>query len=674
MNRMSERVSFEDMVRAGVNIVTGDEYRKTFITVAKIAAEILAKTLGPYAHTTVIDDGVNIYSTKDGWNIVNRLQFRDALQNADYGMIKDVSYHLVTSVGDGTTTAIVASNAMIQKMSSPEYCDLMQKYRQRDVLKSMNRVKEKIQERLESTKYLHLVSSKNNFEDIYKIAMVSSNENEEVSSIIRKIYCETNNPNIHVNLGNTRSIDYEIQIGYRLDSKPMNINAYINSEGSVYKEKNALTFFFNHNVTYVEHAEIISALIELANMKNTVVFVFAPYFDDVISGMFHQQVNTLSRNGQIPNILPIQVPMTRQIQKDYFEDAAMITKSEIFGPEQLKEVMDMTHPKDDKGLPVNIDEMEKIRMHNRLQSMLEKFFGIAMSTIVTSEYVLFEEFDREFPLYKNTLTELRSIYENIQAKAAKDMNSLNKEFMDVSMRYTRLSGAMGIINIGAGSELEQRCLKDSVDDAVLACRSAYINGYVIGMNLATIGAALDTSADEDLDEMDHRIAKLIADVFREVTFEVMKNKYPDSDPTQSRVWSIGDQEKESADHVINICLRDNIGYDIVTEKFFSDDPIVINSVKTDIEIISAMMSIVTHALTSNQMLSVNRTYDKEIGKQLNEEITKEKYGLIAKAILDVINETGISLKSYEPASCNTLPDLTVPDVLVTANTSETSFI
>ena len=129
-----EVVSFNDTVRAGMNVITGDEFRKNFVAVAAMASENLARTLGPYAHTTLIDDGTTIYSTKDGWNIVNRMQFGDGIQNALYGMMKDVSFHLVSTVGDGTTTAIVASNAMIQKFSSDDYLDLTEKSRQSDVL------------------------------------------------------------------------------------------------------------------------------------------------------------------------------------------------------------------------------------------------------------------------------------------------------------------------------------------------------------------------------------------------------------------------------------------------------------------------------------------------------------------------------------------------------------
>lgn len=626
-------LSLEDTIRASMNIIDGDEFHNTFVTIAKIASENLAKTLGPYAHTTLIDDGSSIYSTKDGWNIINRLQFGDGLQNSLFGMIKDISYHLVTTVGDGTTTAIVAANAMIQALSSPEYKDYIATNRQKDLLESMNRVKDEIKKTLESKKYLHTVTSKNNYEDIYKIAMVSSNENEEISNIIREIYCKTNNPNIHVTLGNGRKIDYDIQVGYRLDCKPRNLNAFINYEGNLFKTKNAATLFVNHNITYAEHREIILALLNAVSGTGETLFIFAPYFDDIITGAIMNDIQQYLRAGQTPPIFPIQVPMSRLVQQQMFEDAALITKSQIFDSSALKEIIDFVHPHDEEGKPIQMSKMDHDKMIFELSEKLKKYFGYNTNATVSDEYVLFEDYDRENTYFKNTLNTIKKAYEEAREKAAKDMSPLNKEFMDISTRYVRLSGAMGIINIGAESELEQRCVKDSVDDAVLACKSAFTYGYVNGMNIATISAATDVCSNVELSDMDRKIALIVSDVFREVTMEMMRNKYP-TESMDARVWT-SENSKLSSNEIIAKCVINNCAYDVVKEEYLVDDVKIINSVKTDIEIIGAMMSIVSYALTSNQMLSLNRKYDKEIAKRMVNEAEYEKYSNIAKAIFDV---------------------------------------
>ena len=50
-------ISQLDRMRASTNVIGDAEYKEAFQNVSHVAAEILARTLGPYAHTTIIDDG-----------------------------------------------------------------------------------------------------------------------------------------------------------------------------------------------------------------------------------------------------------------------------------------------------------------------------------------------------------------------------------------------------------------------------------------------------------------------------------------------------------------------------------------------------------------------------------------------------------------------------------------
>ena len=61
----SIKVSEETLnsIKLGLNLVDGKEYRETLTGIALIVSDILVKTLGPYASTTTIDDGVFTYAT-----------------------------------------------------------------------------------------------------------------------------------------------------------------------------------------------------------------------------------------------------------------------------------------------------------------------------------------------------------------------------------------------------------------------------------------------------------------------------------------------------------------------------------------------------------------------------------------------------------------------------------
>ena len=240
-------LTIDEDVKSGLNVVDGDEYKKAFTAVSHATAEVLKNTLGPFGRTTVIDDGSSHYITKDGWSIVNRLGFGQPLYNTLYSFIKDASYNLVEKVGDGTTTVIVAADEFIHQIENdPSFS----KFRQRDILNMLNDVKEEIIERLKSPKYLHEIDKEGDFSDIRRIAFTSTNENEEISDMIQKIYQETHNPTIYVNMGLEKESSYSIVNGYQLDCTPRGLEEFINTDDDKYRTMDGVfTFFCNHNMT-----------------------------------------------------------------------------------------------------------------------------------------------------------------------------------------------------------------------------------------------------------------------------------------------------------------------------------------------------------------------------------------------------------------------------------------
>ena len=184
---------FIDDIKVGTNVIDGNEYKDTLQAVSDITCEIVTKTLGPYASTTVIDDGVSTYSTKDGWSVVNRLRFSDSIENILFGFIKDISFNLNSKVGDGTTTAIVAANKFIKEFRSwmdetrNNKSSEFHRLRQADVLKTIeNTANEIIAELKSEDRVMHIQTS----DDVRKIAYISTNGNDDVSDIIKNIYDE----------------------------------------------------------------------------------------------------------------------------------------------------------------------------------------------------------------------------------------------------------------------------------------------------------------------------------------------------------------------------------------------------------------------------------------------------------------------------------------------------
>jgi hypothetical protein len=88
------------------------------------------------------------------------------------------------------------------------------------------------------------------------------------------------------------------------------------------------------------------------------------------------------------------------------------------------------------------------------------------------------------------------------------------------------------------------------------------------------------------------------------------------------------------------CIYSKASYNLVTETIEDiDNATVINSVSTDIEILKAIVGILSLILTSNQFLSVNRSYDKRVNRdQVRQQAIKDKED-IAQAVTSAVMST-----------------------------------
>lgn len=632
MNKLSKL----DRLRASTNVVSDKEYKEAFQNVSHVAAEILARTLGPYAHTTIIDDGNYRYSTKDGWSIANRIIFNDALANSLFSFIKTISFNLVSKVGDGTTTAIVAADKFITAMENRE--DLKE-VRQKDLIDALQKASTEIIDTLKRDGYVHKIDPDGAMEDIYRISFTSTNGNEEISYMIQKIYQETHNPNIYVNLGNNSETTMEIQTGYRFECNPIMLKNYTNTDTKEFKTDvgNARAIFFNHNVTYVVHRRLLEEILRMYNdapgFQGTTTILLAPYFDDTISGAINQANNSYISKGLNPPLMVIQVPMTNTVQKHFYNDFRAITGN-LFMEEQTVEAFNRLRDPEKFSEESNSAFMKNfgdLSNYHSCREIIMDYLKPLDHCTIGKDFILVEEYDTTSKEYQDVYQNAKEEYDEQMYLSSKRMTDLDREFMNASMRFTRISGKMGIINVGGASELERKCLKDSVDDAVLASRSAYENGYVAGMNLATIGAILKC-INKTNDPLMKSIYGMLEDAFESTDVEIVRNAYPSK------------SEKELCDmisEIVSTSVQTRCGYDLVCGSYEPEDLLtVINSVSTDIEIVKGVISILGYALTSNQMVSLTRSVDREVMTGVKDTEEAERYYRIGKSIFEAAKDTG----------------------------------
>lgn len=673
-----------DDVKASTNVINGFEYKSMFCAVAKVVSDIVAETLGPYGSTTIIDDGTGFtYPTKDGWSCMSRLRFNDPVYNTIFGIIKQVSFNSVSTVGDGTTTAMVATNYFLQNL----YEWLLPKaerygYRQADILQAMERVSKTLTERLRKSPDVRRIDPDGDMSDIYKIAYIATNGNEVFSKMLQDIYLKTKNPNIRIEIDSgAAETTYDIEAGYRFDCGVIGFENYVNSENAtIHYDSPAKVIVFDHNVTFAMHRDIITAISKIANLMNTEIIIMAPYFDDLINGAIQQQVAQMQRQGIQPNIMLVQIPTVSKIHQQAIVDLVTITGGMLASDSRVKAFNVMfrnaTAQTEEQKVDDDILHTPEFDKYTSPQALLEDCLGIANKAIFTKTngYIMNYESVANKAKLEAMLREAKQTYEEASIKAAKVINGfLDKDYLFIQNRYIRLMGNNAIIRVGGISDIQKRCDKDTLDDAILACRSAFQSGYTRGMDLAILKASEDladelfeteeakknyngdfTIIKDPTNRIDAMFTVAINKAFASVFETILDNRYGtdrskyNADNPATYIVVNGPQGTSQFDNatraanIITMCLEFGYCFNLRTEMFEEEsDWTVINSVQTDIEIMSAMTNILTTLMTSNQFLSMNRSGDIQAShtKALDARIADERMITAAKtdAFIDTLS-------------------------------------
>ena len=115
-DKISEDLKKQLQTKIVTNVFKDQEFKEQFLLVFKTMSDILANTLGPYGSSTMIDQIKDFSVTKDGFHVLSNLRFADERHNRIRSILFAISHQMVTKVGDGSTSAVVAAYQFLNSM------------------------------------------------------------------------------------------------------------------------------------------------------------------------------------------------------------------------------------------------------------------------------------------------------------------------------------------------------------------------------------------------------------------------------------------------------------------------------------------------------------------------------------------------------------------------------
>ena len=528
--------------------------REKLISGISKISNAVKSTLGPQGQTVLIESAEHTQGltvTKDGVTVAKSIFLIDPVENLAVRMMKQASEKTANTAGDGTTTAIVLTEALVKAGQSfiTKEDNLIQVVREiraagEDLLK---KIKDKAVEVTD--------------EMLIDIATISANNDKEIGEIIAKAYKEVGKDGIvTVERSQTDKTYAEVTNGIKVDrgyTSTMFINDQRKDECVMDGVKVLLCDTEITNILQIENIlkPIINAgekLLIIGNCSTNVINTLAA---------------NVQRNGlQFCNIM---VPSFGYKSHELMQDIAFSVGAKYFSEKTG-------------------DDLSLIRTED---------LGVADKIIVGKDSTIIIKNSEITKEIEDRVSELKEQQKLLTAKHERDF---------VNERIASLIGGIGCIQVGATSDIEQKEKFDRVDDSVCAVRSALQEGIVAGGGLLLydfarhFGCDCEDAYHETLEE-DQVAEMIMREALKAPLRQILINAGLDEKEIMKEIYTpemIGDDDNAPED-IVN-----TKGYNVVHKEYGDMFEMgVVDPAKVTKNALLNAVSVATTILTTNAIIT-----------------------------------------------------------------------
>lgn len=489
-------------------ILFNEKAREALKRGVDILANAVKITLGPKGRNVVLDKGFGSpIITNDGVTIAKEIELPDKTENMGAEIVKEVASKTNDIAGDGTTTATLLAQSIINEGLKYITAGVNPMGLKRGLDKAMEAVVKKLEE-------IAIPVSADKKEEIAQVATISAKDaklGEKIAEVIKKV---GKDGVITVEESQTFGIEYEVVEGLQFDKGYVSPYMITNSERmeAIYEDPQILVT--DKKISSIQ--EILPLLEKLAKTGKKELVIIAEDVDGEALTTF--VVNKL--RGTF-NVLGIKAPGYGDRKKEMLEDIAIITGAKVVS--------------DDIGV--------------KLESVELNILGSARKIISTKE-------NTTIVGGKGKKTDIEKRAGQIKTQIAQIDSSYEKK--NLGERLAKLSGGVAVLRVGAATEVEQKEKQHRIEDAISATKAAIEEGIVPGGGVALI-RALDV-----LDKMSNRMEQSDnMDSEEKAGVDILRHALT------LPLWQIAQNAGEAGDVVVNEVkkLKGNKGFNAATGEY-----------------------------------------------------------------------------------------------------------
>lgn len=433
-------------------------------------ADAVKVTLGPKGRNVIIEKKFGApHITKDGVTVAKEIELEDPFQNMGAQLVKEVASKTGDDAGDGTTTATVLAQAIVNVGLKNVAAGANPMDLKRGIDKAVAKVVEGIKAQAQEVG--------DDFEKIESVARISANNDREIGQLIAEAMKKVKKEGV-ITVEEAKGTDTTVDIveGMQFDRGYISPYFVTNTEKMECEMDTPYILIYDKKISALK--DMLPVLEATAQTGRPLLIIAEDVDSEALATLV---VNRL--RGSL-KICAVKAPGFGDRRKEMLEDIAVLTGGVVISEE--------------KGL--------------KLESTTIEMLGRAEKITV----------NKENTTIVNGMGSKDSIAARVaQIKAQIETTTSDYDREKLQERLAKLAGGVAVLYIGAASEVEMKEKKDRVDDALSATRAAIAEGIVPGGGVAYIRCipALDglKGANEDETTGIEIIKRAIEEPLRQIT-------------------------------------------------------------------------------------------------------------------------------------------------------------
>ena len=400
-------------------------------------ANAVKVTLGPKGRNVVIEKKFGApHITKDGVSVAKEIELADPYANIGAQMVKEVASKTGDDAGDGTTTATILAQSIINVGLKNVTAGANPMELKRGIEKAVAAVVKHLEGQKEEVG--------NNFEKIRQVGRISANGDETIGNLIAEAMEKVGIEGV-ITVEEAKGTETEVKTvgGMQFDRGYISPYFVTDSEKMICEFENPYILLYDKKISSMK--ELLPVLEPVAQSGRALLIIAEDVESEALATLV---VNRL--RGSL-KIAAVKAPGFGDRRKEMLEDIAILTGGMVISEE--------------KGL--------------KLEQATIEMLGTADKVTVSKDYTTIVNGAGDKENIKERCDQIKA--QIVATKSDYDREKLQE-------RLAKLSGGVAVLYVGAASEVEMKEKKDRVDDALRATRAAIEEGIIPGGGVAYIRA------------------------------------------------------------------------------------------------------------------------------------------------------------------------------------------